>query len=206
MDILKKMKNRLRFTKSQKKYLNTLKPYRGGEWDISTPEMKQIKKSINAQLEQWQDGYCAYCGLDYRTTSGPEIEHIAPKGGAKRPHHTKFTFTPYNLAFSCHFCNGPQKKGRKETIEVLNIDYSRCQFKIVHPYFDVPDDHYDWGVSGNHILISYKSIKGKNSIEMFDLDSTAHSEARAMMVYYKYKSCQISLENELQEALTYRPA
>lgn len=209
MDILKKIENRLRYTKSQKKYLNKLKPYSGGEWDISTARMKQIKSSINAQLNMFQAGHCAYCGLDYTVISGAEIEHIAPKGGKARPHHTKFTFTPYNLVLSCHYCNAPGRKGVKETINGLAQNYHQCQFNIVHPYFDSPKDHYQWIVDGSKILISYKSLKGKNSIEMFKLDSTAHSEARARMVYYEYiKSRQgiEYLEREIKAALEYRPA
>ena len=208
MDILKKLENKLRYTKSQKRYLNKLKPYSGGEWNITSSEMKEIKRSINSQLGRLQGKHCAYCGLDYTVLSGPEIEHIAPKGGADRPHHTQFTFTPYNLVHSCRFCNAPGRKGRKETITVLNQDYSLCEFKIVHPYFDTHEDHFEWIPEGNNILISWKSTKGANSIDMFKLDSTAHSEARAKMVYYDYhKSCRGEeyLEQELKAALEYRP-
>lgn len=102
--------SKVRYSRSLKKHINKLRPLKGGEWDFDDEEISNIKKLIRVQLMKHQDAKCAYCGLAFDGTSRAEIEHIAPKGGKKRPKYTTFTFTPYNLVLSCHLCNSPVKK------------------------------------------------------------------------------------------------
>jgi uncharacterized protein (TIGR02646 family) len=203
--MLKNLENRIRYAKRHKRYLNRLKPYTGGEWDDK--ELKKtlgpIKASIRTQLDAIQNGECAYCGLSYEETSGSEIEHIAPKGGGKRPRYTQFTFTPYNLVLACHLCNHPQKKGQENTIDALRINYKDCRFNIVHPYFDSPEDHFEWVAKGNKVLISYKTPQGKRSIEIFDLAGEAHNQARAKKALYNSQKLEDDIEQKLQQALNY---
>ncbi|MED2708447.1 hypothetical protein [Bacillus toyonensis] len=182
--MLKKIEGKIRFAKKHKKYLRKLRPW-NGKWGIVNKEINMLKKHIRTQLANFQDNKCAYCGLTLNETSGSEIEHIVPKGGDKQPIHPQFTFTPYNLSLSCHLCNGPVKKGKKDTIITLDINYRLCEFSIVHPYFDDPKDHFDWIPKGKKILISDRTPKGKKSIEIFKLDDTAHNEARAKLANYE---------------------
>jgi uncharacterized protein (UPF0128 family) len=74
----------------------------------------------------------------------------------------------------------------------------------VHPYFDTPDDHFDWIPDGHKILISYKTAKGQNSIEMFGLDNEIHNEARAKEVLYMLHREDADIQEKIERALVYR--
>lgn len=205
MKPINKIEGRVSIPKSLKKHINKLKPYKGGEWDLKTPQLAELKVRLRVQLKKIQGNRCAYCGLKFDETSNSEIEHIAPKGGAIRPKYTKFVFIPYNLVLACHLCNSPVKKGRHDTINQLEINYKLCDFNIVHPYFDDPDDHYDWVPAGGEILISKKTIKGENSIRLFDLDGSAHSEARAkLLLYAAHREHPDAMEQQLKDILNYK--
>ncbi|WP_342602811.1 hypothetical protein [Peribacillus sp. FSL E2-0159] len=198
--------SKVRYSRSLKKHINKLRPLKGGEWDFDDEEISNIKKLIRVQLMKHQDAKCAYCGLAFDGTSRAEIEHIAPKGGKKRPKYTTFTFTPYNLVLSCHLCNSPVKKGSKDTVSIFDVDYKKCEFKIYHPYFDNPSDHFEWIADGYGVLIQHKTLKGSNSIKMFGLDDTAHIEARAKEVVYKLLKSRDRKESEdlIQAALNFK--
>ncbi|NHH94775.1 hypothetical protein GOICGAJE_03326 [Bacillus sp. MB95] len=200
------LENKVRYSRCLKKYINKIKPLRGGEWDSSAKEIKILKKQIRSQLMKYQNFQCAYCGLKLGETSGDEIEHIAPKGGKSRPKHTMFTFTPYNLVLACHLCNGPVKKGTKDTIIKWDINYKNCEFNIFHPYFDNPAEHFEWIPKGYNVVIQHKTEKGKNSIKMFKLDNSAHLEARAKEVAYRLlkRRAENQAEQLIQEILNYR--
>lgn len=204
--MLKQIDKRIVYTKSLKKYLRRLKPWSGeGNWKINTNEMKRLKKLIRVYLKKIQDSKCAYCGLKLEETSPSEIEHIAPKGGNSQLLYPQFTFTPYNLILACHYCNSRAKKGTKDTIITLDINYRKCEFNIVHPYFDNPNDHFEWIPNGKKILISSSTSKGIKSIEMFKLDCSAHNEARAKQVRYEESNeTDDEFEDYLKAVLTYR--
>ncbi|WP_337155115.1 hypothetical protein [Proteus terrae] len=162
------------------KKINSLKPFVGGCWDNTSQPIKIFKRLLKKELLIAQNNCCAYCGLPLDETGKTEIEHLAPKGGSKRPKHVEFTFEIENLYLSCNLCNSPLKKGIKDTIIIKDpITYSRCTFSIVHPRYDNPDHHYSWVKSIEKVLIKQKSPKGGESIKMFHLDSSAHNEARA---------------------------
>lgn len=182
--MIKQVKLRIYLPTEVRKAIRKMRPYKGGDWDRTEEDVKTFKRIVRAQLEACQEGKCAYCGLRLGETSRDELEHVAPKGGAIRPKHVEWTFETLNLVLSCVLCNSPKMKGTKETISVKSPRYSACQFKIVHPRFDDPNKHFDWSDVGKKILISAKSSKGTESIEMFKLDSTLRSEARAKQVLF----------------------
>lgn len=166
------------YTEEQKKNLNDLKPHEKNMWDSPPNDnIRELKSVIRDKLLINQSETCAYCGLDLGGTSEGQIEHIAPK--AKYP---QFTFEEYNLAMACHHCNGFSKKGNHHTISTLTSDYSKCKFKLVHPYFDNPDNHYDWTSVSRKIIIKSKSKKADYSIEIFDLDEPKMTELRAKKI------------------------
>jgi uncharacterized protein (TIGR02646 family) len=186
------------------KKLNKLKPLKGGEWNSKDDAVKEFKTLLRTQLIHIQKSKCAYCGLKLKETSNDEIEHIAPKGGAIRTKHKELTFTILNLVIACHLCNGPTKKGMKETIvEPKNIDYSKCEFLIVHPFIDDPKEHYSWSAKEFNILIQSDTDKGVNSIKMFDLSSTRQSEARAKLALYEHSVAK-KKPTIIQDALDYK--
>lgn len=198
-----------------------LNPPKGGEWDFSKNKkeyfshfgtakqrridraIKEFKKLLFVQLRKTQHDKCAYCGSELYVTSAPQIEHIAPKGGPVRPKYVRFTFLPMNLALACAFCNSPMKKGGQDTIAREEIDYSRCQFSIVHPYFDNPDDHYEW----EGPLIAGKTNKGVKSIEMFQLDGEALTVNRQKRIDAdKTAKLKEKYEALKEEVLRYKPS
>ena len=153
--------------------LEDLKPFEKSHWDNST--LNDIKEDIRAQLLDVQNEDCPYCGLDLGgTSSNRHIEHIAPKST-----YPQFLFTPENLALACQYCNGLEKKGSVDTVGILQDEYDECEFYLVHPYYDDPDDHYDWEEEDRKVLIIGKSDKGRWSIDLFKLDSAKMTELRA---------------------------
>lgn len=181
MSLIRKIEKSIVYSNDELQYINTLKPFEGKKWEIRNDQMVSLKESIRRQLKLNQNGKCAYCGLALERTSNSEIEHIAPKGVLRNGTvlHPEFMFTEKNLVFACHYCNSILKKGTFDTIKVKNSDYESCTFKIVHPYFDNPDEHYSWVATNDAILIKAKSAKAAISIRLFKLDSPEQSEARA---------------------------
>lgn len=163
------------------------------EWDRNNNIMNGIKKSITDQLNITQNGKCCYCGLSLWETSRGEIEHIAPKRGRPTP-YPEFTFTKKNLALACEYCNGSSKKGQKNIISRYNVSYDNCEFKLVHPYFDDPNLHYEWVNNKTKIQIRSQTLKGKYSIMLFELDQPQMAIARGKQ--YVYERTVAKLERE----------
>ncbi|MCL6294911.1 hypothetical protein [Jejuia spongiicola] len=156
------------------------------EWNRNTQMVNSIKNSIKSQLDILQSKKCCYCGLDLYETSRAEIEHIAPKA-SRINDYPEFTFEKENLALVCGFCNGSSKKGEKDIVLNRNNIYSNCTFKIVHPYFDNPNHHYEWINNSTQILIRHRTRKGQFSILLFGLNTETHSNARGKQRIYEKK-------------------
>jgi uncharacterized protein (TIGR02646 family) len=177
----------IEFSANQIEYLDSLKPYCSGYWDIQTHQMKDVKNKINSDLNVIQENNkCAYCGLELNETCGPEIDHIAPKGKKRDGTilYPQFMFEPKNLALACHRCNFENKK-IYDSIQTFNDNYAECSFKIVHPYFDDPLQHLDWVDNRTKILIIGLSDKGRETIKLFKLDEEQQSTARAKLKIYE---------------------
>jgi uncharacterized protein (TIGR02646 family) len=159
-------------------YIKSLHPFEGNKWGIKSDEMKKMKTYIHQKLEEYQNKHCAYCGLEYMATTYTNIEHIAPK--KKYP---QFMFKPENLVASCGRCNGFEKKGNRDTITNLVEEYNQCEFLIVHPYFDNPQDHFDFANQIQGLVITGKTAKGKTSIDFFLLNDTYMVEQRSKQYF-----------------------
>lgn len=172
----------------------TFLPLTGNEWDckadgFSNPirgqaaRRDEIKTNIKEQLDILQGTECAFCGLDLRSRVA-QIEHIAPKGAGLHP---QFMFEKQNLILACSLCNGFEKKHTFNTIISLGATYAACTFNIVHPYFDDPNDHFEYESdpdNGLAYLIQVKkndgveSSKGRQSVDLFELDSVPMTQER----------------------------
>lgn len=203
--MLQKINQRVRFNNKIKRYIKSLKPLIGGEWDSKDVLNKELKIHLRKQLCIYQNNKCAYCGLPLNETGKTEIEHIAPKGGDKRPKYPQYAYTTYNLVLSCNLCNSPIKKGMIDTVEKLDKqNYKNCTFNIIHPYFDDPSDHVDFVARGNKIIIVPKTAKGKKSVDIFQLDNEAHCSARAKQAYYEMAEDSVAMEALLNKIITYK--
>jgi len=179
-------------------YLSTLKPWSGDDWNKNTKNLKGIKAHIHHELNTLQNNECAYCGLTMWEVTQAQIEHIAPKGSEKTFFYPQFTFEAANLVLACSLCNGSSMKGTFRTISMLHADYNKCEFNIVHPYFDEPNDHYFWADSEYKTIIGDKTSKGKQSIKIFELNSTIRTEARAKQFILGTEKNQELLNNILK--------
>lgn len=171
----------LHLTQVEVQELEAIRPWEGNQWENPPNNtIREIVNRIRAHLNASQIT-CCYCGLKLRGTSNGEIEHIAAKASFRHP---EFTFHPMNLAVACHFCNSPEKKGTKETISLKTDNYETCEFLLVHPYLDNPDNHYEWTDNTCEVLIQIRngSEKARFSIEMFQLDSPIMNELRASQI------------------------
>ena len=202
--MISRFKTKLKYTKDEEKHLGSLKPHEHTMWD-SPPDdiVKELKVKIRDQLLNNQKFICAYCGLDLGGTSEGQTEHIAPKAKYK-----EFTFEKDNLAMACHYCNGWSKKGNYQTISLLTSDYSKCIFKLVHPYYDDPSDHFDWVSKDRKVLILLLSEKGRYSNKIFKLDDPRMAELRgkkiiAEIVLSSTVTPQIN-DKLIQEAINYK--
>lgn len=182
----------------EQQLLDSHLPFQPGVWD--NRNLKVIKDVIHDQLLIIQKNKCAYCGLIVNETGRAELDHIAKKGGIKRPAYVEFTFTNYNLVISCQYCNSSSKKGQEDVLSSIDINaYHNCTFKIVHPYFDNPQHHYQWSKGEFEILISSITNKGKYSINLFDLASVAHTQARAKEAMYTKRIRQYHNRNYIKQ-------
>lgn len=177
---IKKINNKIKYTKKQKRLINKLKPWNGLYWSMKSEDILKLKKHILHYLQSNQGNRCAYCGNNLDVTSAAEIEHIAAKGGEIRKIYPEFTFTPFNLVLACHLCNSPRKKGQIKVIDSLDQNYKACTFKIIHPYFDDPNDHLEelFSDDSKGLIFIQKSLKGKNTIKMFGLNEEPQIKAR----------------------------
>ena len=178
------------YTDAEKEFLEKLKPFAKTDWDNAIDPNKnergfaskrdELKKRIKEELYNIQGDFCIYCGMNFERTT-PHQDHIAPKHS-----HNEFIFEPQNLVLACPTCNDINMKSGRETIDIKNpVDYHKCTFLIVHPYFDNYEDHIEFvsNQKEQKILIKSKSLKGKRTIEMFNLDNTELSNKRAAFAY-----------------------
>jgi uncharacterized protein (TIGR02646 family) len=187
--------------------LKKFTPFKGGEWAFTDVSIKEFKTLIKYQLKMIQNNKCAYCGLTLGETSRYEIEHIAPKGGAVRPKYVQYTFTAMNLVLACNLCNCPEKKGTYDTVVEgsINKDYRAIQFKIVHPYIDDHLLHYAWPTGVDGVLIQGISVKGIESIRLFKLSSSEHTEARVKLKLFEFMKNSSEGQELIAKVLAYNP-
>lgn len=180
--------------------IDSLAPFPAGIWDDG--RVTDIKQKIHQQLLAIQSSNCCYCGLKVNEGGRAEIEHIANKGGKKRPAYVEFVFTKENLAIICQFCNSSSKKGQEDIMDTVDLaNYNNCTFKIVHPYFDNPVAHYKWSNGKFGILISSNSVKATKSIGLFGLDSEAHTLARAKQAMFENKLAQFNQRQQIKKRI-----
>lgn len=147
----------------------TLKPLKKAAWKNSLTKTNELKNRISTHTIIAQGGRCAYCETPL-VKGAHAIEHIAPKGL-----YEVFCFEPYNLVTACTSCNSPGNKGENDTMKrpVNWRDYSANRFKIVHPYFDNPEDHFKYLDIEKTIFDTAKcSVRAQETIKMMHWDET----------------------------------
>ncbi len=158
----------IRYTQEEKMHVqNVLRPQKKKGWEDQKDATKTLKVRIRIHTIIAQGGRCAYCE-SMLLKGAHAIEHIAPKGL-----YGEFCYEPYNLVTACTSCNSISNKGETDTLKrpVNWQDYTANRFKIVHPYFDNPDDHIKY-LDADKITFDRVncSDEGRATIDMFHWD------------------------------------
>lgn len=132
----------------------------GDDW--SHKKFEAIKDTIKKHYKNEQEYTCPYCKIKYPVTHGMvwDIEHIIAKDS--KPN---FMFEPLNLCVSCKDCNGSKSNTevlvnkKRKTFPKKNTDY-----KIVHPHFDVYDEHINAIVPGDF----YRALSKKGEFTIIE--------------------------------------
>lgn len=143
-------------------------------WGHGKQATKDFKKEVTRLMLMEQEKRCAYCGSRL-FEKRPHRDHIAPKESYK-----EWMFWPTNLVLSCYTCNTDLKK-TFDPVLVRRRSYRRSEFSFVHPFFDDPKDHITYTSEDVKVLIKEcnGSLKGKKTIEVFELYTTERAKQRA---------------------------
>lgn len=117
------------------------------EW--GTDDLLALRCHVRNHYRTIQRGSCAYCKRDVslQAAENCHVEHIAPKSK-----YLCFIFEPKNLCVICADCNvikREQEVLQNEPDPVVKggsrkqYPRSSSAFKIVHPHFDVYEDHIE---------------------------------------------------------------
>ncbi|TLM78600.1 HNH endonuclease [Microbulbifer harenosus] len=123
-------------------------------------DIAEVKREIKSHYKNEQSLTCVYCNIRYPVQhSGVwDVEHIVA-----RKNSPQFMFTPKNLCVACKDCN-TEKSNKHVLVNKGRLRYptESHHFTIVHPHFDVYEDHI-----AVHLGIIYapKSDKGRKTIE-----------------------------------------
>ena len=194
----------------EEELLDSVKAYNvPGGWDEKDIAVSNFKTIMKQRLYINQKGKCAYCGLPLDTRN-PEMDHIAPKGGSKRPKHTECIFEPLNLVYACHNCNSPECKGQNDVVLSKHTSgYRYWSFKIVHPYLDDPRDFFECSDEGTIILLPKKGTdkqhreKADFTLELFNLRTESKLLEIAKQIAFEQNP--INVQELVLQISTYRP-
>ena len=186
------------YTAQEQTHVSTvLKPQSSEGWKDQKKKTQMLKNRISTHTIIAQGGRCAYCE-SLLIRGAHAIEHIAPKGL-----YGEFCYESYNLVTACSSCNS--NKGEYNTLHTpINKDYTINKFKIVHPYFDIPDDHFKY-VDKEKTVFDMPNCteEAKETINMFHWnESWAYSNR---VIISKTKDVPIDVLKLVAEIATYRP-
>lgn len=142
---------------------------RAAEWDRQTNNVKAFKKAVREGGMLLQQDRCAWCTLllGARGRRTAHRDHIAPK-----KIYPDWTFSPTNIVISCEFCNGFSVKCDLDTIRKAALQYDKCEFWVVHPYFDEVTEHigFSFDTAASGVVIKGLSDKGVWTVTNLKLD------------------------------------
>lgn len=173
------------------------------DWDKS--QLDTIKNRLRDFLRQEQDNTCCYCkqvlGFDVTQT---HIEHIVSRNECE-----KYGFEQYNLSLSCPGCN--TIKTNKPVLNITpTIQYSHNSqdYKIVHPYFDVYNQHirkyisiYEALSSKGEVTIDYCKLSRLTAVEENERAYKALHGGAIAKIFYSIitPSLMTNVESELNK-------
>lgn len=195
--------SRITLTKKTKKSIKQYLKQNHGVLDATTWSKinRRIKNEISKRLFANQGYKCVYCSR-YLTGLGPEIDHFANKAT-----YPQFTFTLVNLFYSCNFCNSPEIKGSKPTIDNINPHYNLCTFKIIHPYYDNFENEVQYQDADKiYFDLNNCTQKAKDTISFFHFDELFMTSIKSRnLLYERLNPLTSDQEKELiMKSISYR--
>lgn len=147
------------FTQEQIEIISAIKAkedFNSNSW--SCEEFQPIKDIIRKHYVSEQKSICSYCQMELRTKNGRlwDVEHIIPRITVPN-----FMFEPFNLCVSCVDCN-IAKSTSKVTTSTAKITYPTKNYTIIHPHFDVYEEHIHTIRPGVYYVA--KTVKGENTM------------------------------------------
>ncbi|MBN8567991.1 MAG: hypothetical protein J0M18_00040 [Ignavibacteria bacterium] len=136
---------------------------------------KPFKDKIKKYLVTKQKRRCGFCRIRLsRGTQYGTLEHIVGKD-----EYPDFTFNSLNLVYCCQVCN--TAKSVKNTLvnaNVVQLPTNSNDYSIINPYYDDYLQHIDF-IDDIIIKVKNNSVKGKNTIDFYELDRMSLAEDRA---------------------------
>lgn len=161
-------------------------------------ELTSLKKHIKDFYILNQGYKCVYCRqkIVVKHNSSWDAEHIIPKNT-----HPQFLFKPENLCISCKDCNGAKlDKNVLVNPSRQSFCYDKEAYIIVHPHFDVYDEHIK--VVSDSLMFLPRSKKGLYTIESCGLLRFAYDFSNYGKVSLEIKQKVGVMHKELMDART----
>ena len=176
-------------------------------------DLEKVRSCIRNYYRNEQKGKCAYCKepVSLRSAANCHVEHIVPKSK-----YLSFIFEAKNLCVACADCN--EIKREQETLGIepdplingnIRVQYPRSSnaFKIVHPHFDVYNEHikifngyYVDSSPKGHFTIG--ACKLNRRLHQFGWEEDLISEDNISEIMNEYLECSDSLnKNALLQKL-----
>ena len=214
--------------KAADEYEDAVSKRKEGDDDPSfnTGVWSELKKWL---LENVFNGKCAYCEVKITDGFFGHAEHYRPKGAvitktegkavrvtqADGRQHQGYYWLAYdwpNLLPSCELCNNAKLNqfpiigkrvfnphGGPDTATLDEIERPL----LVNPYRDQPEKHLKFGVNG---IISHKTQKGKNSIDVYNLDREKLTEFRGEQQRYARTKFAMAALNYVENDTSFEDA
>jgi uncharacterized protein (TIGR02646 family) len=195
--------SRLSISRRSSRFISALKRRQNGSFTQASWGMihNSVKNEISGNLFANQGLKCVYCER-YLIGLGHEIDHFAHKGD-----YPQFSFTAVNLFYSCKLCNSLDRKGQKNTINVLNARYNQCAFLIVHPYYHDPSVEIIYTDPDRIYFDRVNSTQlGNDTIDFFNWEDLLYTTIRSrILVNERMNPLTSIVERELiQLSISYK--
>jgi uncharacterized protein (TIGR02646 family) len=140
----------------------------------SRAESKYQHQAIKEALIKMFHGKCAYCESKIIHIDYGHIEHFRPKSLAQ---FRCLTFDWNNLFLACAKCNGPDWKAD-------NFPEQNAGGPPINPCDDSPEEHlaFFFDLKGRVATVSYKTERGRISIDLFGLNRQDLRSHRSKMI------------------------
>ncbi len=137
-------------------------------------ESKYQHRAIKEALVKMFHGKCAYCESRIVHIDYGHIEHFRPKSWEQ---FRSLTFDWNNLFLACAKCNGPEYKAS-------HFPEEDAGGPPINPCDDSPDEHlaFVFDLESRVATVSYKTERGRTSIELFGLNRQDLRTHRSKMI------------------------